>query len=128
MKYEFCWPETGWRPGLTKLCIDFIMFHFNIRRKLSLIRLQYIILRYGWEPILIQRILICFEAILKKSLLSSVWGADSIAECRRLTSSTFPWILSILSRISSTYEYKNTVMLSKLFLYDKLLEGGNSRL
>ncbi len=37
------------------------------------------------------------------SLLSSVCGAERMAECFLLTSSTLPWILSMLSLISSTW-------------------------
>ncbi len=47
-----------------KTGFNIMIVHFYIRRKLDTIR--YMIFQYGLEPILIQRILIGFEAILER--------------------------------------------------------------
>ena len=49
-----------------KTGLDIMILHFYIRRKLDIIR--YIIFQYGLEPVLIQQILIGFEAILETDL------------------------------------------------------------
>ena len=57
----------GLRHILTKLVL-IIWFYFNIRRKLSVIcSCTYIIFQYGWEPVIIQRIL--FGKKISKCLL-----------------------------------------------------------
>ena len=53
------------RPGLTKLVL--ILYFFNIRRKLCVIRCYKY--KYNRDPVLIQRILLGFEAILENKYL-----------------------------------------------------------
>ena len=54
-----------------KTGINFYDFNFNIHGKLSVIRSY--IFKYGWEPVLIQRILIDSEAILEKIIYLDVF-------------------------------------------------------
>ena len=49
-----------------KTGFDIMIVHFYIRRKLDMIR--YMIFRYGLEPVLFQRLLIGFEALLERIL------------------------------------------------------------
>ena len=55
---------------------------------------------------------ICLEKCLV--LLSSVWGAERIAECFRLTSSTLAWILSMFVLISSTSRKNSSILLPSI--------------
>ena len=58
-----------------KTSFNIMIVYFNIRRKRDIIRYKDI--QCGWEPVLIQRIIIGFEAILEMSYQNIEGGIES---------------------------------------------------
>ena len=78
IKTSFVKHQMAWSNNLNN-------FHWNFRGKLS------VIFQYDWEPVLIQRILFGFEAILEKCYLSSVcfFSANLLLSLVQLPSHSF---------------------------------------